>query len=378
MNEALTDTASPVIQNPKSQIQNRKIPIGARGRMAYLVHEVGRGAKGAKDLTQEDAEEAARLILSREATDWQSGAFLSALRVKEEKGPEIAGFTEALRAVALRQRPNVSPILDLGGPYDRSSVSFQASPIVAMLCAALGVYSVLHGDGPRAALGETGPAELLMALGVDPRQGPDCAPLILETVGASYYWMPAFIPALAQFQEMRRGLGIRTAFNSAEKLVDFACADARMVGIFHGAYNDIISEALLLTGCRRGMVVQGMNGSEDLSPSRNTQVFVIKDGVGENIRITAADAGLSRWEADDLKVGGPEQQAKEAEALLNGEGSAPLRDLVLLNAAVRLWLLDRVPDIAAGAYAARDGLNSGQAGQILKQWRKAAPLQRAT
>jgi anthranilate phosphoribosyltransferase len=342
--------------------------------MAYLVHEVGRGAKGSKDLSQEEAEEAARLILSREATDWQAGAFLSALRVKEEKGPEIAGFTDALRAAAHRSRPNVSPILDLGGPYDRSSISFQASPIVAMVCAALGVYSVLHGDGPRAAAGETGPVELLMALGIDPRQGPERAPQILEEVGVSYYWMPAFIPALAQFQELRRGLGIRTAFNSAEKLTDFAQADARMVGIFHGTYNDVIGEALLLTGCHRGMVVQGMNGSEDLSPSRNTQAFVIKDGIGESIRITAADAGLSRWEADNLKVGDPEAQAHAAEALLRGEGAAPLRDSVLLNAAVRLWLLDRVPDLPTGSRAAKDALETGKAHQILEQWRETAPI----
>jgi anthranilate phosphoribosyltransferase len=131
---------------------------------------------------------------------------------------------------------------------------------------------------------------------------------------------------------------------------------------------------MILTGCRCGMVVQGMNGSEDLSPSRNTQVFVIKDGVGENIRITAADVGLSRWEADDLKVGDPEAQAHAAEALLRGEGLAPLRDLVLLNAAVRLWLLDRVPDLPTGAEAAKDTLESGRVYDILERWREMAPL----
>src|SRR5690349_2695140 len=113
------ETPSPVRETQG----RRRLPIGAAGRMAYLVHEVGRGARGAKNLTLEEGEEAARLILSGEATGWQSGAFLAALRVKDETGPEIAGFTLALRAVAERRRPAVSPILDLGGPYDRSSAA---------------------------------------------------------------------------------------------------------------------------------------------------------------------------------------------------------------------------------------------------------------
>lgn len=57
--------------------------------MISLLKEVGRGKRGARDLTYEEALQAAESILTGTATPVQIGAFLAAERIKMESVEEI-------------------------------------------------------------------------------------------------------------------------------------------------------------------------------------------------------------------------------------------------------------------------------------------------
>jgi anthranilate phosphoribosyltransferase len=62
------------------------------------VRILGKGKRGARGLTREEARAAMTLLLEGKVEDTQLGAFLMLLRHKEESAEELAGFTEALRA----------------------------------------------------------------------------------------------------------------------------------------------------------------------------------------------------------------------------------------------------------------------------------------
>ncbi|HXN06117.1 MAG TPA: anthranilate phosphoribosyltransferase, partial [Nitrospiria bacterium] len=62
-----------------------------------LIAKIGKGQKGSRDLTPEEAAFAAEALLSGKATPLQSGAFLVALRIKEETVGELVAFTETCR-----------------------------------------------------------------------------------------------------------------------------------------------------------------------------------------------------------------------------------------------------------------------------------------
>ena len=62
------------------------------------IQTLGKGKRGAKDLTMQDAEQAMALILSHQVDPAQLGAFLMLMRVKEETAEELAGFARAARA----------------------------------------------------------------------------------------------------------------------------------------------------------------------------------------------------------------------------------------------------------------------------------------
>src|SRR5512134_3579114 len=84
-----------------------------------FVKAVGRGSKLRRDLTYEESMEAMRLILLRQATPAQIGAFLIGQRVKGEAEAEIRGFTDGVRSEFMtRISPRVENLLDLAAPYD--------------------------------------------------------------------------------------------------------------------------------------------------------------------------------------------------------------------------------------------------------------------
>ena len=61
------------------------------------VRILGKGKRGARDLTREEAREAMGMLLDGKVEEAQLGAFLMLLRHKEESAEELAGFTEAVR-----------------------------------------------------------------------------------------------------------------------------------------------------------------------------------------------------------------------------------------------------------------------------------------
>jgi hypothetical protein len=64
---------------------------------AQFVRILGKGKRGARNLTREEAREAMGMLLDGKAEDTQLGAFLMLLRHKEESAEEMAGFAEAVR-----------------------------------------------------------------------------------------------------------------------------------------------------------------------------------------------------------------------------------------------------------------------------------------
>ena len=69
---------------------------------------------------------------------------------------------------------------------------------------------------------------------------------------------------------------------------------------------------------------------------------------------------------EDLAVGGPEENAAAARAMLAGE-QGPVRDMVLLNAAAGLVVAGVADDLAAGVGLAASSIDEGRAAGVLER-----------
>ncbi|MCX7570762.1 anthranilate phosphoribosyltransferase [Tumebacillus sp. DT12] len=333
--------------------------------MQTYLKEVGRGKKGARDLSYEEALYAAARIADREATDAQIGAFFMAERMKGESVTELRAFVEVLRARTERV-DGVPDVLDCAGPYDGRAKSFAATIPVAAVLASAGVPVALHGTESLPPKDGVSLLEILRELGVSAAASVDQAKNTLLQTGLAFMETESWCAPLDGLRQIREGLGVRTMLNTAEKFLNLAGAEWQVTGVFHTSAMDKAAELMKELGYRKGMVVQGIDGSEDIPTHRPSAVLIVRDGEAEKHLIDPKEYGLSA--EVDAAGWSAKEQAERILDVLSGEEQA-LGKMVVLNSALRLWLTERVDSVAAGADLAREALDSGRAKEKFMEWR---------
>jgi anthranilate phosphoribosyltransferase len=336
--------------------------------MISLLKEVGRGKRGARDLTYEEALHAAELIVTGSATQAQIGAFLVAERIKMESSDELRGFIDVLRNKS--QLYPVQGCFDCAGPYDGRTRTFVATLPTAFVLAACGLPATLHGTKSLPPKWGITLIDILQALNV-PAAESSSEVLIAAAKRTGFLFVPTekWCPPLEKLRELRQELGLRTLFNTAEKLLRFSNPSYMAIGVFHGTVFEKVANLLIELGINNGIVVQGMEGSEDLAVDKRTRTYVIKNGVSELFIIDPelfellVEMPAVEWTA--------ELQAQTTLSVLGGEAELPYLNAVLMNSAVRLWIGEKAGSIEEGIYLARHAIEQGHALQKYREWTEA-------
>jgi anthranilate phosphoribosyltransferase len=344
-------------------------------RMRFFLREIGQGPRAGRDLTANEAREAMSLILAQGATPAQAAGFLLVQRYKGETTDELIGFAEAIRAGARTISPKVEGLLDIGSPYDGRKKSIVLSPASAIVAAAAGVPVVMHGEkgiGPKFGVPI---GDVLEALGIDIDLEPDVVERSIEDAGLGFMRQSRFVPRVFALKELRKEIALRSCLSTVEKVYNLASASYSLLGLSHLPYAEKMMGAAREMGFRRVMIVQGIEGNEDAPTSRPCRAFLWEMGNGKGeigetreVRIDPAEYGLQPATAEEMAGGDAAENARIAESVLSGEKGGH-RDLVLLNAGIRMWLAQRAASIGEGIEKARVAVDSGAAGGKLEQLR---------
>jgi anthranilate phosphoribosyltransferase len=340
-------------------------------RMRYYIRETGQGPKAARDLTRDEARDAMETILRREATPAQIGGFLLIERFKGESPEELLGFADAVRAHAHRISPRVDGLLDIGSPYDGRKRSLVVSPAASIVACAAGLPVVMHGEkglGPKHGVPV---GDVLEAMGVDVDAGPEEVQRSIEEVGFGYMRSARFVPDLYALKDVREEIALRSNIHTVEKLYNLAGASYSLIGLTHMPYLDKMLSAATQMGFKRVMIVQGVEGNEDAPTSRPCRMFEWAGGEVRESRLDPSEYDLAPASAEEMAGGDAAFSARACESVLEGD-AGPRRDLVCLNAGLRLYLAERAADIAEGIAKAREALDSGAARLKLEALRERA------
>ncbi|MDF2671118.1 MAG: anthranilate phosphoribosyltransferase [Paenibacillus sp.] len=336
--------------------------------MITLIKEVGRGKRGARDLSYEEASHAAESILNGTATPVQIGAFLVAERIKMESPDELLAFIDSLRKHRITHP--IEGSLDCAGPYDGRTRSFHSSLPTAFVLAACGLPTVLHASPSLPPKWGITLIDVLAALNIDAQQLPRTNWIkSAERSGVLFVPTEVWCPPLAVLRDIRQQLGLRTVYNTAEKLLRFGESPNMAVGVFHGTVFEKVTKLLMDLGVSKGIVSQGSEGSEDLPVDKRTRSYIIRDGSSELFIVDP--------DTYELMVENPvldwtaHLQATIAMAVLENDAELPFLNAVLLNCAVRLWVCDRCSSIEEGVYMARHAITEGYALQKFREWKQA-------
>ncbi|WP_410511443.1 anthranilate phosphoribosyltransferase [Paenibacillus sp. BR2-3] len=336
--------------------------------MINLLKEVARGKRGARDLTYEESVQAAESILGLTATPAQIGAFLIAERIKLESVEELEAFVSVCRKYAHREP--VREGLDCAGPYDGRTSSFVATFPVAFLLAAAGLPVTLHGCASLPPKWGVTLPDIISEAGIDIGSLSRAHAIsAARQSGVLFADAEQWCPPLGDIRRIREEIGMRTIFNTAEKLIDYSCSPFIVFGIYHNTVFDRLSRLLIKLGYRKALVVQGAEGSEDLFIDRPTRIYTVKN--------STSGLGIIDPESMGLDTPVPEmqwtsrQQFLTAEAVLQGGGHMAFYNQTLLNGAVRLHLAEKVNSVEEGLYICKDLLDNGEAWNVYTAWKNA-------
>ena len=209
---------------------------------ARFIKEIGRGKKGSRSLSRDDARALYGAMLDGRVSDLEMGGIMLAMRIKGESVDEIAGFLDAAEAsFDLLPAPpgDYAPVLVPS--YNGSRKMANLTPLLAMLLAREGVPVLVHGvvRDP----GRVTSAEIFEAMGLP------MAATMADTQVAHALGHPSFMPIaqlapkMARLLSLRRILGVRNSTHTLVKILQpFQGPALRLVSYTHPEYLEMLGE----------------------------------------------------------------------------------------------------------------------------------------
>jgi len=325
-----------------------------------------------KDISTEEMEGVMREIMDGKSTPALIASFITALRMKGETVDEITGAARVMREKAMRiplkSRPvsidedegnlEVESILDTCGTGGDNANTFNVSTTCAFVAAGAGLKVAKHGN--RAVSSCSGSADVLAALGVSIDLKPEAVGRCVDELGIGFLYAPSLHSAMKHAMPVRTEIGIRTIFNILGPLTNPARASAQVVGVYAEELTEKLAHVLLNLGVKRGMVVHGMDGLDEITVTRESRISEVKDGGVHTYFLDPRDYGFTLADAADLAGGTAQKNASITREILGG-AKGPKRDIVLLNSGAAIYVGGNAATLAAGIVLASKAIDSGAA-----------------
>jgi len=133
-----------------------------------------------------------------------------------------------------------------------------------------------------------------------------------------------------------------------------------VLGVYSEHLVEVLARVLVKLGCRRGFVVHGLDGMDEVTLTGPTRIGEISNNTVILCTIEPEDFGLRRCDLGDLQGGDAAANAMIVRNVLAG-APGPKRDVVLLNAAYALLAAGLVKDVEAGIVKAGSVIDDGTA-----------------
>ena len=133
----------------------------------------------------------------------------------------------------------------------------------------------------------------------------------------------------------------------------------QLMGVYEEKLVKPMAKVLSNLGVKRGAVVYGMDGLDEITACDRTLVCEFKNGLFQKYLLDPRDYGMELAHPGDLKGGDSRENAEITRTVLSGE-KGPKRNAVLLNAGMSFHLAEGM-SLAEGIQKAADLIDSGKA-----------------
>lgn len=311
-----------------------------------------------KDLRYDEAADVMDEMMSGEATNAQMAAFLTALRIKGETIEEITACARVMRDKALHIEPR-EDVLDIVGTGGDGTGTFNISTTAAFVIAAAGVKVAKHGN--RSMSSKSGAADCLENLGANITITPQKSEEVLEKSGICFMFAQSYHSSMKYVGPVRKEIGIRNVFNVLGPLTNPANATLQVTGVYSEDIVEPLARVFSNLGVKKGVIMHGGDGMDEATVTSYTKICEIDDGTFKTYKITPQQMGLGTYSMEDLKGGDGKANAELTKQILQGELKGAMRDIVLLNSALGIYVGGKADSIKDGVAVAADMIDSGKA-----------------
>ncbi len=242
---------------------------------AGVIKNIGRGKKGARDMSRTEACVLYRAMLDGNVSDLELGAILLAMRIKGESVDEIGGFMDAAETSFERIPSWTGTYAPISIPsYNGSRKMANLTPLLALLLAREGVPVLVHGVSTDP--GRVTTAEIFAAMGLVPAQS------VSDVHAAFARRQPSFMPIellaakMAYLLSLRRILGVRSSTHTLVKILQpFEGPALRLVSYTHPEYLEMLGEYFMTVAPpERGdaFLMRGTEGETVANANRAQQI----------------------------------------------------------------------------------------------------------
>ncbi|WP_349742277.1 DNA-binding protein YbiB [Roseateles cavernae] len=302
-------------------------------QLAPIIKEIGRGARGARDLDEAQAEALFGAILDGQVPEMELGAILIAMRIKGESQAELAGFVRAMQARTARVEVPAGPRCVLLPTFNGARKQANLMPLVALLLAREGVPVLIFGRHDFDS--RESPFALLDALGLPRASSLAEANTQLSERRLACLPLAALNPGLDALMALRPRLGLRNSGHSVAKLLDAAPGrSVRVVAVTHPEYLDSMGQALLplSLGDGRALLMRASEGEAYAHLRRRAQLYGFAEG--RRFDLHPADTADIDWPlSPDCEAAA---NAARVQAMLDGRAPLPPRIAEQVQALIRL------------------------------------------
>jgi anthranilate phosphoribosyltransferase len=335
-----------------------------------LLKKIGSGPHTGKNLNRTEAATATRLMLQKEATPAQIGAFMIAHRIKRPTAEELAGMLDAYDEIGGKipalTTTTPYPVTVFGVPYDARSRTAPIFPVTLLLLATVGVPVITHGGDCMPTKYGIPYVDIWEALGVNYRSlSLSASQNLLSQTGIGFYYLPQHFPAAHKLLPYREEIGKRPPFATIELIWSPYAGEANVIsGFVHPPTEDRFREVFTLRSIPQLTTVKGLEGSCDLARNR-TGIIGISQQKKEFQRVNLHPEKYG-FAGQDVLLESPAKLTEQLKAIITGQ-PGELMSSAIWNGGVYLWLCGVCPDLDTAFAKAEDLIAAGALADKLKE-----------
>ncbi|MDU7796035.1 MAG: anthranilate phosphoribosyltransferase [Veillonella parvula] len=303
-----------------------------------------------QDLSYDLAKDTMNKIMSGDVPEVPMAGFLCALAAKGPTVDEVTAFAEVMREKA-GSVPHEDTVVEIVGTGGDEANTFNISTTSGFIISAAGIPVAKHGN--RSVSSKCGAADLIEALGAKLELNGEQNEAVLNKANMCFMFAPVYHQAMKYAGPVRKALGV-----------------VELMGVYDKSLVEPLARVLANLGVKRGAVVHGFDGLDEITATNKTYVCEINNGTFTSYEFDPKEYGFEYADKTELEGGDATVNAEITRRVLGGEQGGK-RTAVVLNAGMAIYLAKDGITLAEGIEEAKHIIDSGKALATMEQFVKA-------